>query len=641
MTSSHLSSHGRILACLGAAWLAFGGPAVHAAAPDSVLIFGDSAADQGNLNATPGYEPGPNAPYYRGSDGLLRLSDGPMWTERLYPALRSINGPGDLGANINFAYGAATTGENTFGAGPEGELPVGVQSQVAAYLALREAGVIPAPGKNTYAFIEAGPNDYFAGLDAGDDLADIAAASPARLADSARKLVKAGVSTVFVTETPDFGEAPLFIEAGLPQEVRDQLAAIAGVSRTNLRAELTKVQKEAGDAARVVVMPVNHLFRAVLAQPAAFGFTNVQGRIYDDENDVVLETDASKQVGYLFVDSLHLAARGQAWQARYYAEVIGAIDGTVQQRFARLTDGLRHDADLMSAAGLDAIAGPADADRWTWFATARGGLGWGGYEPQDGPDWQSGAAGALVGARRLVTPKWTLGLALGAFAERGKTGDRALRWRNHGEGLWFLNEWKLDPVTVRFTLGGAYLDTATTRDPSIPTFVARGDSSGYLVASRFEVERRLGQLTSAIEASVLLGSTISRSHVKAFDESGAAGLNVRLGRIERDSLRSDVGVRFRATEFRVGSVKLQPSADLLFVYEGEDRTTDVTAQLLENSAAPVTTTVSNGRTAQGAVRFNLGIALTEQWHAQISDTIESRSSHQHEHRVQVGVMANF
>lgn len=564
-----------------------------------------------------------------------------MWPERLFPALHSINAPGNPGANVNFAYGAATTGEASFGAGPAGELPVGVQSQVQAYLALRGAGTIPAPGPRTYAFIEAGPNDYFAALDRGDSLVGEAAASSKRLADSAQRLIDAGIKTIFVTETPDFGEAPLFVDAGLPTSVRDDLAKIAGLSRAQLRSDLAHVQAAAGDGVRVVVMPVNQLFRAILAHPAAFGFSDVTGKIYDDSTDTVLETNTTRCSGYLFVDSLHLTARGQEWQARYYSEVIGAIDGTVQRQFARTTDGLRHDANLMSAAGLAAIDGPAELHRWTWFGTARAGSTWGSLQDDTGLDWRAETVGGLVGARRLISPSWTLGVALGAFEENGRLSPRTLRWDHEGHGLWFLNTWRRDPVTIRLTFGAAQLDARTTRDPSIPTFVARGDTSGYLFSSRFEVERTLGHVTDAIQAGVLLGSSWTRSSLKGFDETGAPGLALRIGRIERDSLRSDAGLRLRATPFHVGSVRLEPSADFLVTYEGEDDTTTVTAQLLDNSAAPVATDASHGRRTQGAVRFNLGIALTERLHAELSDVVESGASGQHEHRIEFGVTANF
>jgi phospholipase/lecithinase/hemolysin len=641
MKSFPLLLNGRTTARGFACLLALGSPTLLASPPDAVLVFGDSAADQGNLNATPGYEPGPHAPYYRGSDGLQRLSDGPMWTERLYPAIHSINAPGDLGRSVNFAYGAATTGPDTIGAGPAGELPVGVQSQVDAYLALRAADALPAPTAGTYAFIEAGPNDYFAALDRDESVVDVASASPARLADSTRRLLQAGIRTIFVTETPDFAESPLFIDAGIPPATRDEFSRIAALSRTNLRTELAKIQAEAGSDTHVVVMPVNHLFRAILAHPAAFGFTDVQGKIYDDTTDTILETDPAKRAGYLFVDSLHTTAKAQDWQARYYAEVIGAIDGTAQRRLARVTDGLRHDADLLLGAAGEAMAGPTVQDRWTWFVGARGGSAWGAGEVDSGPGWRSDALGSLAGARRQVTKNWTLGLGLSSFDEQGKLSPATLRWKNQGVGLWVLNTWDLAPVTVRFNLGASTLDSRTTRDPSIPTFVARGDTDGYLLMSRFEVERPLGSLTSAIDAGLVLGTTFSRSHLKGFDETGAAGLNLRVGELERDSIRSDAGLRFRASGLRLGTIVVEPSADFLVNYEAGDRSTPVSAQLLDNSAAAVRESVPHGSRTQGAVRFNLGFVFSNRLRAQLSDVVECSSSDRHEHRLELGLTANF
>lgn len=621
--------------------LALGAATVAAASPGSVLVFGDSAADQGNLHATPGYAPGSRAPYFRGADGLIRLSDGAMWTERLFPDLHSINAPGPLGRSVNFAYGAATTGAASFGAGDAGELPVGVQSQVSAYLALRAAGAIPAPDASTYAFIEAGPNDYFAALANGESLAATAAASPARLAGSVRQLAAAGVHTIFVTETPDFGEAPLFLDAGATPALRSALRDLAALSRENLRGELTKVQTQLGDGYQVVVLPVNELFRAVLANPAAFGFTNVTGKIYDDATDTVLERDAAKRDGYFFVDSLHTTARAQAWQARYYTEVIGAIDGTQHRRFARVTDALRSSADLMHRIGDEAVGAPATAGDWQWFVNARGGRTAGSVEAASGPGWRSDTIGSLVGASRLVRPNWTLGVGLGFFTEEGKLSPHSLCWENEGRGVWLLNRWELDPVTVRLSLGAAKLDTTLTRDPAIPTFIARGETDGYLWQTRLEVERTFGPVINGISAGVVLGTSLTRSSTKAFAETGAAGLNLGVDRITRDSLRSDAGFRFRADGFRLGSVKFEPSADLLFTHEAGDRNTGITARLLENSSAPVSVAVDHGPRTGGAVRFALGMVLTERLRAEVADLVEVGSSDHHEHRVEIGLSARF
>lgn len=612
------------------------------AGPDSVMVFGDSAADQGNLNATPGYAPGSHAPYYKGPDGLTRLSDGLMWTERLFPALHSINAPsGALGHSVNFAYGAATTGTSSFGAGEAGELPVGVQSQVAAYLALRSAGALPAPSNSTYAFIEAGPNDYFAALDAGAPLGPTAVASPARLADSASKLAAAGIHTIFVTETPDFGDAPLFADLGLTAGDKAALRDLAAASRANLRSELAKVQAKLGDNYHVVVLPLNSLFRAVQTNPAAFGFTNITGKTYDDTTDTLLERDPSKRDGYLFVDSLHLTARGQAWQARYYSEVISAIDGTQHRRFARLTDALRSDADLMRRLGDEGLSGPTTAQDWTFFASVRGATTAGSVEDAAGPGWRSNALATLVGARRLLSPNWTLGIGLGAFSEHGKLSPRTLSWENNAEGLWVLNQWKLDPVTVRLSGGVAHVDTDLTRDTSIPTFVARGDTGGVLSQARFEVERPLGRITHSIAAELTLGTSMSRSTTKAFNETGASGLNLEFERVARDSMRSDAGFRLRGDSFRIGRVAFEPSADFLFTYEAGDRSTDISTQLSDNPAASVRVAADNGPRAGGAVRFACGIVLTDRLRAEIADLVEVSSSGRHQHRVELGMNARF
>ncbi len=601
----------------------------------------------GNLHAVPGYGPGSRAPYYNGPDGLIRLSDGPMWPELMFPGIRSINGSDGPGHRLNFSYGAATTGAWTVGAGEAGELPAGVQSQMSAYLDLRAAGAIPAPGPGAYAFIEAGTNDYILGMVDGEDLRHVAQASVERLAGSVRLLAAAGFSTVLVTETPDFGEAPLFRELGLPpaesEALRASLANLAGLSRAELRTALTRVQAELGDGHRVVVLPLNHLFRAAIANPAAFGFTNVTGRIYDDSSDTVLESDPGRRAGYLFVDSLHTTARAQEWQARYYREIVRAIDGTLQRRFARSSDSLIFQADVMRRLGDDALTEPGPADRWSPFVGVRAARGDGRVDKANDPvrpDWTGDTVAALVGAKRALSERWTLGLAIGTFEADGRLQSNVLGWEHQGTGLWLLNRWNTALATLTVSAGFTQTDTTYARDPAIPTFVARGETKSHVWQARAEARRPLGEWFNGIFGEVALGASFVHLTTDGFAERGAAGLDVRYAGLERRSIRPDISVRLR-TETRLGGVKIQPAIDFLARYELGDRVSAVSAQLLDNTARPVRVEAEHGPRFFGGVRASLGFVLTERLRAEIADEVRLGASKRTEHQLEVALRARF
>lgn len=567
------------------------------ATPLEVYVFGDSAVDMGNYHALPEFAPGPHAVYYTGPDGFTRLCDGPMWPERLYPGMKVWSDPQRAGNRVNFAYGDAKTdlGCQTFG----DALPIGVQSQLQWFAAEVGEGRLRVTPQS-YFFVEAGPNDFFEGLDLGTEPATVSQRVAANLADAARRLTQLGGRTIFIHDIPDFGDAPAFYELpGITPEqgaaFRTALNAMAADGRVRLREALSAAQRQLGRDVNVVTLPINALFTAIRANPTAFGFRDVTGKIYDSETDTVLVGNPAERARYLFVDFLHLSAAGQEWESRYYGAVIDAIEGRPQQHVARLADAALGAADRLERAILRQNEPRSDAlarnSRWRFFVETHAD-GSDGDTARAEPAWGADSGGVLAGAQTWLAPEWTAGFALGTEGQRGHTEGRTLKFELGSIGGWVYAARELGGVTLRSVAGVQRLDYRLKRDPRIPTMLARSETEGWLATACLEAERRvhLGRLEGALYGRI----EESQFEFDGFTETGAPGLNLRFARTRRDAADVALGFRSGIRPVPIGVVRLEPFFWLEGGYAFGDRFATVEATLVDNTANPTVGRVSVG-----------------------------------------------
>ncbi|UJR13476.1 hypothetical protein I4U23_000490 [Adineta vaga] len=111
---------------------------------DTVVCFGDSHSDTGNVYNLSEFKWPPVPPYYQG-----RFSNGPIWIEKL-----------GISTLINYAYGGATT-DNTLvtGVTMTSNIVPGVRQQISTYKNLTDLTKINF--NRTLYVIWAGSNDYF------------------------------------------------------------------------------------------------------------------------------------------------------------------------------------------------------------------------------------------------------------------------------------------------------------------------------------------------------------------------------------------------------------------------------------------------------------------------------------------------
>lgn len=230
-----------LAAALALAWA----PGAAALPFDALVSFGDSLSDVGSGPPTP--------PDYGG-----RFSNGPVWHEYLAGSL----GVADA-ATRGYAIGGATSGQD----GLQGD-GTGLLAQVEDY-----AAAPPELGTRPLFSVWAGGNDAIgAALGGGGDSIDpegLAASAAANVAETVELLAEAGAGDFLVPDLPDASLFPIAEMFGLGEDA----GAYSTAFNADLDAELAAI--EASRDVTVHRLRASELFDAIVADPAAFGLTNV------------------------------------------------------------------------------------------------------------------------------------------------------------------------------------------------------------------------------------------------------------------------------------------------------------------------------------------------------------------------------
>lgn len=354
------------------------------------VSFGDSLTDNGNLFALTG--PLPTGPYASG-----RFSNGPVWIEYIAPgqtrfATLPPGSPTPAGP-VNYAFGGSRT-DTLATPGP------GTATQVGAFLL---GGGTFAP--NDVATIWAGANDIFQGLPgaaatpatAQAVIGGIAATAANNVAAQTGQLAGAGARTIIVVNLPDF--------AALPQFNTSPVAPLAGFASNAFNTQLSTALAATAAAnpnARILQVNVNSLFQALVANPAAFGFSNVT------QSCLALPSCA----GFAFFDGVHPTTAGHAIIAQVAQQYLNAQDRALS-------------AASITEVGLSARRSAA------YRAIERLQI----YEPRSGktdfyisalgdqasfaargaaPGFSYATGGLEIGILREVAPNWAIGAAFSA-----------------------------------------------------------------------------------------------------------------------------------------------------------------------------------------------------------------------------------
>ncbi len=261
----------------------------------ALYAFGDSLSDAGNDYILSGGTIPASPPY---SDG--RFSNGPVWVQDLSQALGLGTLTPSLHGGTDFAYGDAQTGTTPVHTADRLDLP----TQLAQF---QTAVAHPAPGALYTLWI--GANDLESILEANPTPtqahADIAAAV-GNIVTFVNGLATDGAKNLLVLTVPDLGVTPLGRSLG-PTGSQEASALAAGFDQA-LVTTLSGVGR--ADGLNLSFLDTYSLLDAAIADPAAYGFTNVTDPCLSGTTPCA-STEAG-QNQYLFWDDQHPTAAGQA-----------------------------------------------------------------------------------------------------------------------------------------------------------------------------------------------------------------------------------------------------------------------------------------------------------------------------------------
>lgn len=267
-----------------------------------LIVFGDSLSDTGNVfRVTAGVIPN-SPPYFDG-----RFTNGPNYVDDLAADLHLHSTP-FLAGGHNYAFGGARTNFNSLAPSFD------VRDQVRTY---------------ELASLRADPNALyvvFAGSNNLRDAIDSAAAMPSNATAIAANTVQQAVSdihamlntlagmgarNVLVPDAPNLGLVPEVLQKGTT-------ASRFGTTVSQAFNQQLNAMLDTETALNTYRVDTFSLFNSVIANPAAYGLTDVRSSCYSGDalHSILSGTVCSSPDTHLFWDGLHPTSVGHAILAR-------------------------------------------------------------------------------------------------------------------------------------------------------------------------------------------------------------------------------------------------------------------------------------------------------------------------------------
>lgn len=276
----------------------------------TIYAFGDSLSDVGNdYSVSLGTVP-VSPPYDNG-----RFSNGPVWVEDLATGMGLSAPTPSLRGGNDFAYGGAYTGTIPGHTANPSDLP---------YQLVQFKAEVPHPQAGALYTVWIGSNDVINALGPGhNDLATVNAAVGNEM-QFISGLVQDGASTILVANVPDLGKTPSALASGAAYQAQGSL--VSSYYDALLQVDLATYGLF-HPAVHLDVLNTYGLLDAAIADPAAFGFTNVttplwSGNLTSASSGQLATTDPKAAAGYLFFDGLHPTAAAHALIADAAAQVL-------------------------------------------------------------------------------------------------------------------------------------------------------------------------------------------------------------------------------------------------------------------------------------------------------------------------------
>jgi len=313
MRSTHRRATGKLLAAASALAAVLAAGTAGAIPYPKIYAFGDSLSDAGNIYSfSHGVEP-VSPPYSKG-----RFSNGNVWVQDLSSDVGLGILKPSLTGGTDYAAGGATTGQSSVHNANASDLP----SQLSSFKTN-----VPKPSANALFTLWIGSNDLLAILAADLNAADTTAALNEVLANEQTFVVglaQAGAKKLLVLTVPDLGLTPQISASGAA--AKRTATALTKRFNTALTAKLNK------DATTykldIKIVDTLPLIDAAVANPAAYGFTNVKqacwtGNFTDKNSGTVCASSVTVQNKHLFWDQLHPTAGGHSQIAKAAESALG------------------------------------------------------------------------------------------------------------------------------------------------------------------------------------------------------------------------------------------------------------------------------------------------------------------------------
>jgi phospholipase/lecithinase/hemolysin len=290
----------------------------------TLYAFGDSLSDAGNVSIVTavagGGEP-VSPPYFKEQYGPFAghvFSNGPVWVQDLSIALGLGTLAPSLAGGTDFAYGGAETGSTPQNSGNIQTQVLSLPAQLTQFQTL-----VPKPSANALYTLSIGGNDLYdilanSGLTAQQQTTDVNDAVANEIGFVTR-LIGDGAKNLLVMDVPDLGKTPEVTlgsvngsntpSAALDAEA-SQLASMYDASLTSQLASIASA-----DAVNVRVLDASGLLDNAIANPAAYGLTNVtapvwSGNFTSASSGTLAATGLAAQNQYLFWDKYHPTQTG-------------------------------------------------------------------------------------------------------------------------------------------------------------------------------------------------------------------------------------------------------------------------------------------------------------------------------------------
>ncbi|WP_199913932.1 autotransporter domain-containing protein [Stenotrophomonas sp. YAU14A_MKIMI4_1] len=367
-------------------------------------------------------------------------------------------------------------------------------------------------------------------------------------------LQAAGAQYVLVPNLPDFGLTPLFREQG-------QAAAVGGTALAKAYNDaLYTGLKDAG----LQFIPVDTftLLQEVVASPARYGFSNVDGRACPSGSSLTcnptqyITPDAA--TSYMFADGVHPTSAVQQMLGQYTLSILEA---------PRLQQVLSHSAQTIGRSRADQVSlhrSGRPADGMSWWGGVRGDLQrydhadmYDGQAPAGlfGIDWARDGMvfGGFAGFGRLNAD---FGNSRGDFTQKDTTAGLFAGW--YGDRIWVNGQvsytWLSYDVNRKVQLGPATREHSGSPDGSNLTAAL---NAGYEFGS--EGGFRHGPIASLIWQQV---------KIDGYTESADAGTMATALGYSNQKADSTVGRLGWQARFDGGSIK--PYVQVTYDHEFED-----------------------------------------------------------------------